>query len=30
LSVLKINSKAKNVAGNLVKELLIDKGSKVD
>lgn len=30
LSVMKINSKAKNVAGNLVKELLIDKGSKVD
>ncbi len=30
LSVLKINSKAKNVAENLVKELLIDKGSKVD
>ena len=30
LSILKINSKAKNVAGNLVKELLIDKGSKVD
>ncbi|MBL6624245.1 MAG: 1-deoxy-D-xylulose-5-phosphate reductoisomerase [Rhizobiales bacterium] len=30
LSILKINSKAKNVAENLVKELLIDKGSKVD
>jgi hypothetical protein len=30
LGILKINSKAKNVAETLVKELLIDKGSKVD
>tara|TARA_E500000178_G_scaffold74969_1_gene72847 strand:+ start:3350 stop:4537 length:1188 start_codon:yes stop_codon:yes gene_type:complete len=29
-SVLQINSKAKNVAEKLVKELLMDKGSKVD